>query len=438
VFHKTLRVDQSEAFEKAKPLGGFALLGEQRTGKTPIACALIDHWKPRRILVVTTVNGIPVWKKEFKESLTFEWPCVIRVLNYAALRNEKRRRALYRWLEGSESMVIADEAHNMKRRGSKQSKFIRGCGKRSAYKIAMTGTMIAQGMEDAWAVFNFIRPSAFGSYDSFALRYLRLGGFKGTKVVGYKNKERFARIVERYSYRITLREARERAGKRGLISRLKKVWIDFEERALKAYRDLEEVMYTIVNDEEVTTDLMITQSMKMQQLTGGFVITDEGNVRQVGSEKLNHLRRLVTTEPNLRRGQYVIVARFIHEIRAIDRLIRSLGRTTQIISGKNPWKGVRTGDIVILQIQSGAAIDLATANSIIFFSWDYSYINFAQTKFRVLSFDTDRVNYYFLMVRGSVDLDLYQAASSKTDFATLLLDRYRRRRCPKTRSRRRS
>lgn len=430
MFLKVLRPDQREAFEKAQPLGGFALLGEQRTGKTPIACALIDSWKPSRILVITTVNGIPVWKKEFRESLIFDWPCIVRIENYAALRNAKRRRALYKWLDEGNSLTIADEAHHAKRRGSKQSRFVRGCGKRSRYKLALTGTLIAQGSHDAWAVFNFFRPSAFGSYDSFESKYCILGGYRGVQVVGYKNKKRLARIIERYSYRITLREARARAGKRGLIERLRKVMIDLEPRAKEIYRQLDEEMYTIVEDDEVTADLVITQGIKMQQLTGGYVITDAGNVRQVGSEKLRQLRQLIKTEPNLKTGRYVIVARFIHEIRAIDRLVRSLGRTTQIISGKSPWKGVLTGDVVILQIQSGAAIDLATANSIIFFSWDYSYINFAQTKFRVLSFDTDRVNYYFLMVRGSVDLDLYAAAASKTDFATLLLDRYRRRRCP--------
>jgi hypothetical protein len=436
MFLKTLRVDQSEAFEKAKPLGGFALLSEQRVGKTPVSVALIDHWKPARVLVITTVNGIPVWKKEFRESLVVDWPCIIRIINYAQLRKAKRRREIYRWLEAADSITISDEAHNIKRRGSKQSKFVRGCGKRSVYKLALTGTMIANGLEDAWAIFNFFRPSAFGSFETFARRHLRLGGFRGKKVVGYKNKERFARILERYSYRITLREARARSGKTGLVSVSSKQFVSFEDRSNEIYNQLEEEMFAIVDDEDVTTDLAITQSMKMQQLAGGFIITDAGNVRRVGSEKLNHLAKLFTTNRKLRDGKVVIVARFLHEIRAIDQLMRKLGRTTQIISGGSPWTGHFHADTAILQIQSGAAIDLASANSIIFFSWDYSYINLAQTRFRVLSFDTDRVNYYFILVRGSIDEQLYQAVTSKMDFATLILDHYRnrRRRCPTKRS----
>lgn len=437
MFLKTLRSDQLEAFEKAKSLPGFALLGEQRTGKTPIATALIDYHRPNRVLILTTVNGIVVWKKEFRESLRVDWPCAIRIINHAAIRNAKRRRALYKWLDGgTKTMTVCDEAHAMKRRGSKQSRFIRGCGKRSDLRIAMTGTMIAEGIEDAWAVFNFIHPPAFGSYDDFSDRYLKFGGFRGLKVVGYKNKERAAKVIERYSYRITLREARERAGLPGLKAKTSIRDIDLGERTARIYAKLDEQMYAIVNeDETVTTDLVITQAMKMQQLTGGYVITDSGNVHRVGTEKIDYLEQMLTREIR-RTRRVVIVARFLHEIAAIDRLVRRLGRTTQIISGGYKWSGQLDADVGLLQIQSGSAIDLAAANCIIFFSFDYSYINFDQTKFRVLSFNTDRVDYYFLFARDTIDHKLYRAVTSKTDLATLILDSYRRRRCRTKSSRR--
>src|SRR5690606_40507975 len=122
--------------------------------------------------------------------------------------------------------------------------------------------------------------------------------------------------------------------------------------------------------------------------------------------------------------RYVVVARYVHEIRAIRRLIERLGRTTQVIAGGTTFSGQLDADVGILQIASGSAIDLAAADSISFFSWDYSYINLDQTKFRVLSFDTDRVTYYWLMVRKSIDETIYKPGTSIENLATLLLDRH--------------
>lgn len=428
MFRKKLRPYQAEAFQRALPLGGFGLFGEQRTGKTPIALALIDAWKPDRLLIVTVPKGIVVWEKEFRESLEFDWPCEVRIIHYPSLRNRKEVRKLYRWLEqGERSMTIADEAHALKRRSSKQSKTVRNFGKRSLYRLALTGTPIAQGIHDAWALFNFIRPSAFGKWEAFERRYLKKGGFRGKQIIGHKNLKRFNKIFHRYSHRITLREARAQAGKKGLISRTTIRWIDLGPKARRIYDELDREMYSIINDEdEVTATLVITQAVKMHQLCGGFVIADSGTVRPVGREKLNELEKLCKTE--LAGKRYVVVARYVHELRAIRRLIERLGRTTQVIAGGTTFSGQLDADVGILQIASGSAIDLAAADSIIFFSWDYSYINLNQTKFRVLSFDTDRVTYYWLMVRNSIDEIIYRAGTSKEDLATLLLDTYRKRR----------
>jgi hypothetical protein len=432
MFLKTLRPYQREAVGRAILHDGFALFCEQRTGKTPMAAKLIDMRQPDRLLVFTLEKGIVVWEKEFRESLRFDWPCEVRILNYDKLRNAKLRRQLYRWLDGStNAMVISDESHRIKRRGSKQSRTVRNCGKRARYRLALTGTPIAQGRHDAWAQFDFINPRAFGPWKRFAKKYLKMHGHWTSKVIGYKNKPLFDKIFHRYSFRVTLREARAEAGLPGLKVRRRIVRVNLDPNARDVYHQLDKEMYAIVWDKRnrktidtVTAGLVITQAMKMQQVAGGFVISDSGKVRPVGREKLRALERICR---DLSGERYIVVARFLHEIRAIRRLLERLGRTVQVIAGGTKFTGQLDAEVGILQIQSGAAIDLAAANSIIFFSWDYSYINLEQTKFRILSFDTDRVNYWWIRVRDSIDELLYQAVTKKEDLARLVCDAYRRR-----------
>jgi hypothetical protein len=328
-------------------------------------------------------------------------------------------------------MTIADECHHIKRRGSKQSRFVRNCGKRSHYRLALTGTPIAQGIWDAWAQFNFIRPSAFGKYERFAKKFLEFHPRWKSKPIGHDEEMLpvFNEIFHRYSHRVTLREARERAGLPGLKSLTRVIPVHLEPRARAIYASLEKEMMAVIprrgKPDRVTAGLVITQVMKMQQVTGGFVIADSGKVRSIGWEKLAHVGTMLLgfSDP----GRAVIVCRFLHEIRAIKRMLEDGGKTVQVIAGGTEWTGTMTADVAILQIQSGSAIDLSAANSIIFYSWDYSYINHEQTKFRILSYDKTRVNYFWLRAIDSIDELIYDAVTSKEDLANRVCDYYRKR-----------
>jgi hypothetical protein len=79
----------------------------------------------------------------------------------------------------------------------------------------------------------------------------------------------------------------------------------------------------------------------------------------------------------------------------------------------------------LLQVQGAEAIDLSLANTYIWYSWNHSLINFEQARFRVQSFDTEQVNYWFLIARDTVDEDLYDVVVKKKNLATLICDRYR-------------
>ncbi len=435
-----LRPYQQLAVRAASSHDGFALFPEQRTGKTLTSLAIVDQKKPDHLLIICPKKALLEWETQIKTHLEFDWDCEVEIVHFEACSRSKKSRAHYRKKartlikKGQSIFVICDEAHRIKKRGSYQSRLVRSLGKLANWRLALTGTPIAQGIQDVWAIFEFILPGIFGKWEDFSNEYLKFGGFEKRKVIGYKNEESFNEIFHRHSYRISYNEARRSVGLGSPKIRRKKVFFDLTPESRRIYGEFQEELESEVRGVKVSTPMVVTLTMKLQQIAGGYLINDvqvpgkkkkERTVYRVGEEKLKTLGTLLGEFYD---EQLVICARFKHEIEKIAVLVEERGFTQKIIAGGSEYDGKFDTDIIIMQIQSGIAIDLSVSNNYIFYSWDFSYINYEQTKFRVLSFATKQVNYYYLMARETVDGDIYDAVCQKKDLATLICDRYRRER----------
>lgn len=455
----SLSPNQAEARDKAIQLTGFGLFSEQRVGKTLTALSIVDYWKPRILVVICPKKAIRVWREQLKEHIEFDWSCTKFVVHYEALcrssADRRRWRRLYdKWKEQEHTVcTIVDEAHRIKRRGSAQSRMIRTLGfPRSDYRLALTGTPIAQGREDAWALFDFIMPGALGNtWEEFRNRYLKTEeeqrkDYSYKKIVGYKNTKRFDRIFHEYSYRKTLREAQKEAGREPYRVRRSVVRFDLKPESRRIYNELLTNLEAEVRKKKVSTPLVMTLVFKLQQLTGGYLIHTESlydeeglplltprgkakihkSIIPIGREKIVELTNVLKQFPTEKK--VVICVQYRHEINRIARRLERMGRTYQTIAGGESFDGKFNTSAVILQIRSGVAIDLADADTYILYSWNYSYIDYEQGRFRVLKFTSRQVNYIYLMARDSIDEDIYEAVVKKKNLAKLVCDKYRRKR----------
>jgi hypothetical protein len=442
IIRKELRQSQTEAVRRweESPSNGFIFLHEQRSGKTLPALACVVLSKVVQLLVVTTKKGISVWEKEIRESLPPDWAVERRILNYSQLQNKSVVGKLKRWMGKASTFMIVDEAHHIKRRGSVWSRRCRTLGKRAEYRLALTGTLIAQGIQDAWAVFDYIDPSILGKWaitekegpiirviGGFQHKYLIMHPKWRSKVIGYQNEGEFQEVLHQHSYRITLREAQRQAGQRPTLIRRRYFKGELDATSRRHYSELEETLRTTVRRKRIETPLAITLAMKLQQICGGFVIDEDGTAIDLGGhEKLRLLSQAIDAVPCPER--FVVVCRFLHEIDWITRLLKRRRIASITIKGGVEFDASTTitTRAVILQIQSGEAIDLAFAKYLIFYSWDYSHINHEQVRFRVLQFSSQRVSYYYLVMKNTVDELILKAVLEKKNFATLICDYYRR------------
>lgn len=419
-----LRQYQLDARDKAIAVirhgGGFGLWPEPRVGKTVISLSIIEQIRPEAVFVACPKAAISVWNDHWKESGLSKLGIKFQVLNFDQISIQ--RKELYKLLrQYSRLMALCDESHQIKRRGTDRSRVVRHIGGFAKYRLALSGTPIAQGIQDAWAQFDFIDPTIFGTWEEFDNAHLIWGGFKKHQIVKYRDKEEFNRKFHQYSYRITLREAKKENGGSLRLHYVKK-YVQLESPSARIYTVMRTELQAVVNDKKIKVKNVLSCIMKLQQITGGFLITP-GEVLRVGQEKFEKLYEVIRS---LRaRSKFIVIARFIHEIDAIRAYLSKLQYTVKVVRGGEPYDGQFECDAIVMQIQSGIAVDMSKADMICFYSCDYSYINFEQSRFRILSYGKSYGKYTFLLARDTIDETIYEAITQKKNLAKLVIDTYR-------------
>ena len=444
-----LRPYQREAVATALPYDGFALFPEQRTGKCLVSLAIVDERKPEVLIILCPKKALGTWDEQIEEHLDNDWGCEIYILTYQepvknlTLRKQWYKETLNWQADGISMMIIADEAHFIKKPGTAQSRFVRALGKRAQWKLALTGTPADKGFEQYWAVFDFIGhgdvfPSTYGSFKERYCIYEiheRRDGREYPVLVGYRYDDEIMEKIHQYSYRITFNEARVAMGKKPVKVRRKKVYFDLQQTTRHIYQTLKDDLEIVIDELEINVPLPVTLTQKLQQVCGGFLLHQERipgqrkrkrTVIRLGKdEKLNKLMELLS---GFGQERAVICCRFTHEIEAIAEEFDEFNWSYKIISGKHEWDMQFDVDYVILQVKSGLGFDLSEANTYVFYSWDHSHITFEQARMRIMNMEyTDWVKYFFLMARDTIEDEYYEAVARKKDFATLVLDRYRKK-----------
>lgn len=400
-----LRPHQVEALARWRRSSGagFGLFMEQRTGKTLTALAIADELNLPRVLIVCPPKAVPEWERQIAEhwSTTAE----VKIHTMGELADPKRNRKLKRWIAGN--LVIADETHRVKSISGLNSRRLRSVSRSAQYRLALTGTPTGQGPQDLWAQFDFLDPTIFGKWSEFRALYCIMGGYRGKKVVGQKNQAQMEQIVAQHSYRVSMREVNPQLIR--VQNRVIKTPLTGE---LAAYRSMAEELVAEVKGKKVSTELIVTQVLKLQQITGGSILDSDGTPLEVGDSKLRLLL-------GIKERPLVIVYRFLHEFERIRQA--APGTVQSIRGGENTFDPEHPADWILLQVQSGESLDLSAAKSMVFYSWDYSHFRHSQVRARILVYNSTKVTYYYLVMVNTIDEILLEVVRRKKRLSDLLL-----------------
>jgi len=435
---------QAKALKRIIRQGYLAVFWEPGMGKTKLivdaACAWFQMGKVQRVLIVCPLSVVGVWEEEFEMHATN--PYKIQFLDRKTEKLRRRKNTLEIVVTNYDivwrrphlvtafdpQFVIADESHRIKKASTKRTWFMRSLHY-VPHKAILTGTPNPKSFLDLYGQWLFLNQKTFGTRVSdFKERYLIFGGFKNYQIRGYNNVDELKQKVKKDA---TIRRKDQALD---LPERVhQSVPVLLEPEARRQYDVLEEEFFLELSKGEVIdVKNALVKLLRLQQLTGGWINTDQG-LRQISTAKLKVCEDLLVDryEEGLK---VVVFARFRPEIADIESAARKAGyKKVYTLTGSTPKadrdtnrRAFQSDDgpgVFIAQIQSGGlGITLHAAHEAIFYSVTYALDEFVQACDRLHRIGQEhKVTYRHLVCVNSIDRDIFKALKDKQEVMAYIM-----------------
>jgi len=426
---------------------GAALLAlEMGVGKTLVALMVLAAMAARRILICCPLRVVPVWQQQIERHL--DLPLIVVTLDDSAgsvankkkLAEEKLRLAevtgrplavilnydsvwrapVAEWAEQQPwDLIIADESHRLKAPGGKASLAFKRLRSRARARLALTGTPLPHSPLDAYAQFRFLDPSIFGpAFAAFRQKYAVMGGFQKKQVTGFQHLEELEALMKTITFRVS----------KDVLDLPPETHVTYEcdlsPEALRVYRDLEEDFVAEVRDGRVTAANAMVKLLRLQQVAGGWVKTDDGRYHRVDSAKQNLLAD--TLEDIGSNEPVVVFCRFHADLDAVHEAAKAAGFQSLELSGRrDELKRWQDGEAQVLAVQisaGGVGVDLTRARYSICFSLSFSLGEYDQALSRVhRPGQTRPVEHIHLVARNTVDQKIMRALEKRAEVVSAIL-----------------
>lgn len=413
----------------------FALFMEQGTGKTiPSLCRILDLLKSGKIenaLVVAPKSALGAWERDTELFDDLDQEILkdnITLINYDKVWRGDKKSPYYKKF----GCIVLDEAHMIKNRTSRRSKFILKIACMADYRYILTGTPISNGqLENIWSLYCFLDPYMErgypysrifgGSYKTFQDRYCILNMYH--KPSSYIHVRELQDIINEYSYRVKKVDCLDLPEK--LPDEIIKV--DCAEKAL--YKKLS--TESAILEYEILAENPLSRLVKLRQLCSGHIKLESGEMLEVKNEKLSILQELIEGYEDDKK--LVIFAEFKYSISQISALLRRLKIKHVVLDGeqknKQIWRDFqsdKTIRVIVCQYQTASAgIDLFASDTIIYYEPTLRSNTLEQSRDRIHRTGQHRpCSYIHLLTKGTVETDIYRALAGYSDFSEKLFVEY--------------
>lgn len=319
------------------------------------------------------------WQSQFSAALKdrgLVWLCV----NSEAVGKDNVKKELGRFIRSRKRLFfIIDELDDYRTPGSHRTKTARAIGKKAAYRLGMTGTVIANSPLHAFSQYEILQPGCLG-YTRFSdfearyavkqMQYLK-SGRQFPAIVGYQNEDELQASMARLSSVVT----REQADMPPLVPH--RVYVELTDEQVRAYRELHKEYRLRVEQEEVIDFVEGgARLLKLQQVLSGFIIGEDLQVRDLCPDGNPRLEALALEASLL--GPVVVWCLFREDIRRVVERLRKEGRRVCEYHGgvsnegrEDAKLGLQSGkyDTLVGQPAAGGrGLDFSAARDILWYS----------------------------------------------------------------------
>jgi len=456
---------QLTALEKSWNKENYAYFMEMGTGKTKVLidnlAMLYDKGKVDGALIIAPKGVVKTWYEQelpthlpdHIENVSVLWqPNItktqqekldslfeidtalhILIMNVEALSTEKGVKFATKFINSHKTLMAIDESTTIKTPTARRTKNIIKIGLNAKYKRIMTGSPITKNPLDLYTQCEFLDPWLldFASYYSFRNRYaemktMHVRGRSIQVVKEFRHLGELSDTVKEFSYRVLKEDCLDLPPKNFV-----KRHISLTADQKKIYEQMKKHAIAMLNKKVTTTVNVLTQLMRLHQITCGYVTADDGTIQEVESNRLNELMSILEETE----GKVIIWANYQFSVGdIIQKIIKVYGPDSYVhYYGLTPQEDrqdyirkfqndPKCRFIIGTPQTGGYGITLTQANTVIYYSNGYDLEKRLQSEDRAHRIgQTKNVTYIDIIAEDTIDEKIVEALRSKIDIASQVM-----------------
>ena len=375
----------------------YCLFFEVGTGKTFTALSALCELPACKVLIVAPKRVLEnVWKKDTAYDLS---KYNVTYLNYEKIARDTK------FTQNSYDVIILDEVHKLKGKTTKTSRKFRTVTARAKYVWGLTGTPVANNYADVYNIYKNMNIVEFEmTYDEFVWKYYY------TKQMESSSGFRFDILLDAKPFMVD--ELMTRIGKHSMVKEAKDC-IDLPEKRTdlvyidgminKKYLELKDGILKTAEYEK--TMIPLETLNKLHQASNGFFYDDYKTPNIIcENKKLKELNEIL--DDLLEETEKVII---VYQYQYDLEQLKTLKYDWTLDPNEFPEK-----QILFLQFGQSEGLNLQYCSQMIFYSYDYSFLNYEQMTGRIYrNGQKNNVVYTILISRGTVEEKIWWAISNK-------------------------
>tara|TARA_R110000803_G_scaffold177668_2_gene240030 strand:- start:1077 stop:2525 length:1449 start_codon:yes stop_codon:yes gene_type:complete len=357
------------------------------------------------------------------------------VMNIEAFSTKKGTDFASKFLLNKRALFAIDESTTIKSPTATRTKNTVRLAKYAVHRRILTGSPVTRSPLDLYTQCEFLDPSllGFSSYYSFRARFAEMvdrsaGGRTFKQVLGYKNLDELNALIQPFSYRVLKKDCLDLPDK---VYTVRKIEMSPEQK--KAYDELKRYAMTeLSNSEQVSVTSVITQLLRLHQISCGFTRTDTKQDVELKSARLEELMNILEETD----GKIIIWANYRYDIQRIVRSIQdeygqgSVGAYYGDTSDEDRRKTVqlfqdKTSELkyIVGNTQTGGyGINLTAASTVVYYSNNFDLEKRLQSEDRAHRIgQVNKVTYIDIICKNTVDEKIVTSLKAKQNIASKVL-----------------
>jgi SNF2 family DNA or RNA helicase len=431
---KVLIDNMSMLYDKGK-IDGALIIAPKGVVKTWYEQEIPTHL-PNHIenVAVLWQSNITKKQQEKLESLfEIETALHILVMNVEALSTDKGVKFATKFLNSHKVLMAIDESTTIKTPTAQRTKNIIRIGKMSKYRRIMTGSPVTKNPLDLYTQCEFLDPYLldFASYYAFRNRYaemktMHVRGRSIQVVHAFQNLAELSDKLKGFSYRVLKEDCLDLPPKNWT-----KRHINLSKEQKKVYDEMKKTALATLNGKVTSTMTVITQLMRLQQITCGHFVADDGTIQEIKNNRITELIDVLDETE----GKAIIWGHWQKDIQNIVSEIEKVYGPGSVVDyyGLTPQEDRQDN---IRKFQSdpkcrfmvgtpstgGYGITLTAANTVIYYSNGYDLEKRLQSEDRAHRIGQKKnVTYVDIICEDTVDEKIVKSLRKKINIASEVL-----------------